>query len=134
MQFGFAYLITCCNDCRLRDKNFKSVGKVKSKSEIMRTFSLKNVGNISDGKGEAHDIASLGAAHKLEVARVGLNLNAQLGIRRGYVQGKGKEFDLEFAPKQLLSRLEIFYGNHDVEVEADDRFGVGVNTLRPIRQ
>jgi hypothetical protein len=92
-------------------------------------FPLKNIFKAGDRQAKPKDVAHGGPGQKCLIPRVSLNLDPQVGTDGGDINAMSESFNLEILLQQLLNLRELVHGNNNVEIEADNRFCVGVDAL-----
>jgi hypothetical protein len=92
-------------------------------------LALKNVFHGGDLQRDAEDFARRGARDERRVARIRLNLHAKLRASRADVHTVRKSLDSKTAGKKFFDAIEIFGGNGHIEIEADQRLGVGIHSV-----
>ena len=75
---------------------------------------------------DAKDLARHRPGHKREVTRVHLNLHAELGVSRADIEAVLEVFDPKTRGEKALGELEVFCGNDDIEIPADQRLYIRV--------
>src|SRR6266496_2599853 len=89
----------------------------------------QHVGEAGDGQDESEHVSGRGARQEGLIPGVHLELHAEVGAGPRHVEAVREPLHRESGPQQLLDARELVGRDHQVEVEAHHRSGVGVDGL-----
>src|SRR6266496_1769521 len=108
---------------------FLPLARAPSRIQGRPDLASQHVGEAGDGQDQSEDVSRRGARQEGLIPGVHLELHAEVGARPRHVEPVGEPLHRESGLQQLLDARELVGRDHQVEVEAHHRFGVGVDGL-----
>jgi hypothetical protein len=91
-------------------------------------FPAKNILDSRDGERESQDVARRCAIYEFEIARIALELNAQIGSGCRDNQIVRELLDLELTAEECLGARKVLNRDREVEIDCHHRFRIRIDS------
>lgn len=92
-------------------------------------FTLEDVFDVRDAHSASEHLLPMRSLDERQVPRIGLYLDSQVGALQGDSDAVGKRLYIELMFERPRKTFLIIHGDDEIEIEAHERFHVGVDRL-----